>query len=315
MTDTIPHSWSQSRLFQEFNFAAHADAFFGIILQHKRTLEALKGAELVRYCEDNIKPHLPHDLITILDDMKAGKTNAALIRGFRFGKNGIAKAEKTPFAVVTMAALNALLGTEPMRNDKDEIRIDDIYPENKGGTKQIRSAQRLDYSNDAMAATHVPEFGAIACINGDPQATLDIHDVGLLKDTLSPEAVECLERRAFWFAEGSWMKDAVEKAGHMHNQPDHPSLRLIGSSYAVFENDTIRYSQDSAGTTPASQSALEEFVTAINNQQPLSLGIKKGDIILRNNRATIYGRSECQNFGLEEKVSLYIRQRAVAPCP
>lgn len=314
MSNVVPQEWQKGDLYQEFTLAAtDAEALYTAIF-NKPNIDIYKGAELVAHCETQVQKHLPAELVSILDGIRSGKTNVALIRGVKFGEAGDVKRDKVPMAVRTMAALNALVGTEPLRNDKDEIRVDDIYPENEGGTKQIRSAKRLDYSNDAMAAVHVPEFGAVACVQGDPIATLDVHDVALLKDKLSPETVAELEKANFWFAEGSWMKDAVEKAGHMHDQPDHPSMQLIRveDGYAIFGPDGIRYSQDSAGTGEVSQQALDELIRVIDELQPLSLNVQEGDIVIRNNRATVYGRSECQNFGTDEDVSLYIRQRAVS---
>lgn len=315
MTNTIPKEWSKGDLFQEFDMAANADALYGIVLQHRAQIDSLTGHALVQYCEQNIKPHLPSPLIDILNDMKSGKTNASLIRGFKFGEDTAAKAEKTPIAVTTMAALNALLGMEPARNDKNEIRVDEIFPENEGGTKQIRSAARLDYSNDAMAAQHVPKFGAVACIQGDPAATIDIHDTNTLIDNLSLISYEDLQKSHFWFEDGSWMKGAVESAGHMHDQPDHPTLRLIKTEdgYSILSSDGIRYSQESSGQGEYAQMALDELKEIIKDKQPLSLKVEYGDIVLRNNRETLYGRSECENFGLGEDVSLLVRQRAFAP--
>lgn len=321
----VPEYWTKdqngadrtSPLFQQFTIATQSHAIHKLILEHKQQLSSLTDGDLVHYCQNSLIDKLPEGVVAILNGIAKGHSQAGLLKGFYFGDESMSKDDKAEIAALTMAALHSIMGVEPSRNADNGIRVDTIFPENLGGAKQIRSAQRLDYSNDAMAAEIVPQFGSVACIQGDPSAAIEIHAVDMLKAHLFRATLNELKKPNFWFAEDSFMKKSVEAAGAkpMHEQPDHPSLKLIKKEdgYAILSPSGIRYSQDSAGITQLSQNALDELIEVITNLQPLSLNVEAGDIVVRNNQTTIYGRSECQKWGTGEDVSFLVRQRAFEP--
>lgn len=313
MTDVIPTFWSKGDLFRNYNAQAEKGYLRALVDLHAADLARLKGPAFIDFCDREISPFLSGSLQEALRDLFTGKTQVLRIQGLSFGNDDDGLAPKTDKAVLTMAALHSVLGAEPLRNDKNEIRVDTVSPESEVNPKQILGAGPLEYSNDAMAAVRVPDFGTIACVTPDPKAQWQFVNSAHAISALSSADKKALAQPDFWFAEGSVMKKAVETGLYVHKQPDHPSMQLIEDHYRILEGHAVRYSQDSAGKTPAAQAALEAL-RLVFADKALSLSLQAGDIVLRNNPTTIYGRSACEKFGGNpEDRPHWVRQRASIP--